>query len=59
MKLLNLYKQINVYYLCIIFNVSTAKIHFFIKICLANEESNIVYNDFRQVVKYSTFSEVR
>lgn len=49
----------NVYYLCIIFNVSTAKIQFFIIIRLANGESNIVYNDLRQVIKLSTFSKVR
>lgn len=49
--------QVN--YLCMIFNVSTANILFFIIICLANGESNIVYNDLRQVIKFSKFSKVR
>lgn len=45
--------------MCKIFNVSTARILFFIIICLANNESNIVYNDLRQIIKCSIFSEVR
>jgi len=46
------------YYLCMIFNVSTAKIEFFIIISLAKTESNIVYNDLRQVIQFSIFSEI-
>lgn len=33
------------------FNVSTGKVQFFINTCLANDESKIVYNDFRQFMK--------